>query len=293
VKLARRMTLPAIATTLLLTTLPGVVVAAGPTVECGQISAYTAPDPIAPADGSLTIGFLPPWTIAADATLGPAAQTNLPSIVNSAPSCLTIVVDAGGVITALDFASSGVVSGSVEFDSGFGGYVFADRLLVPTFITDAYPGLEGIFATSAAAGTSATATFAVDTETGLFTGLSAAAAFCGAGDLAGNGDGLVGAATIPATLLDAADTSALAGADLAHTCATVSTEGTIDLANEGQLTLASVVTITVTPTAPDTSSAADAPRPASPSTVGLVGLLVVGVLVLAATRRRSAGDAAR
>jgi hypothetical protein len=295
VTLRRISTVPVLAVILVLASAPASAFAASTSVECGQISAYTAPDPIAPADGSLTIGFLPAWTIAADATLSPAVQTNLPSIVNSAPSCVALDLDAGGVVTGLDFASTGSISGGVVFNSGFGGYVFADRLLVPTFVTDAYPGLEGVFATSADAGTNASATFVVDTESGQFSGLSAAAAFCGPGDLAGNGDGLVGAATIPASLLDAGDAETLDGANLRHTCATISAEGTIDFANQGQLTLTSVVTITVVPDPPSTSTAgpgATGPDNRSPSE--LVGLLGLALLLLASTRvgagRRTARD---
>jgi hypothetical protein len=288
----RLASIPVLVATLLLVSLPATVAAASSTVECGQISAYTAPDPIAPADGSLTIGFLPVWTIAADATVSAAVQSNLASIVNSAPSCLAMDLDSGGVVTALDFASTGTINGPVVFNSGFGGYVFADRLLIPTFITDAYPGLAGIFGTSAAAGTDASATFTVDQATGVFTGLAAEAAFCGPGDLAGNGDGLVGAATIPASLLDATDTGALGGANLGQACATVSIDGTIDLANQGQLTLTSDVEISVAPDPPNTSTAGPegiGSGPASP--VGLLGLLALSLLILAATHRRVRRDA--
>jgi hypothetical protein len=291
VKSNRLAAILALGAILILASAPASVLAASSSVECGQISAYTAPDPVAPADGSLSIGFLPAWTIAADATLSPAVQANLASIVNSAPSCLTMDLDVGGVVTALDFASTGDISGAVVFDSGLSGYVFADRLLVPTFITDAYPGLAGVFVTSADAGTNASAKFLVDTSSGLFTGLSAAADFCGPGDLAGNGDGLVGAATIPAVLLDADDTDALAGADLRQACATVSVEGTIDFANEGQLTLTSAVTIAVAPPPPATSTINPAAsRSEAPSPVGLAGLLALAVLLLASRSVRAARE---
>lgn len=53
---------------------------------------------------------------------------------------------------------------SGRLHTGFGGYVFDNRVLIPTFITDQYPGLEAVFATSEAAGTNPTATFTVDTH---------------------------------------------------------------------------------------------------------------------------------
>ena len=271
--------LPALLAALALLSIPAGVAAASSAVECGQLSGYTAPDPLAPSDGSLTIGLLPAWTIAADATLSGAVEANLASIVNSGPSCLAMDLDAGGIITALDFAAQGTISGLVVVNSGFDGYVFADRLLLPTFITDAYPGLAGVFVTSAAAGSIASATFFVDTESGQFTGFSADAAFCGAGDLADNGDGLVGAATIPVDLLDADDTAALAGAGLAQACATVHSEGTIDNENDGELSITSDVTITLAPKQPDTSTVGSgAARQDSGSSTPLLALLVAGLL---------------
>lgn len=259
-------TISAFGAVLLLLSFPAHLAASSSVVECGQITGFTAPDPVAPDDGALTIGFLPPWVIAPDATLSASVVANLLSIVNTGPSCLAMDLDDGEVITALDFASQGDVAGEVVFDSGFGGYVFADRLLVPTFITDAYPGLAGTFVTSAAAGTEASATFFVDTTTGQFTGVDVMAGFCGPADLAGNGDGTIGVATIPAVLLDAADTAALAAADSGQACASVRSQGTI--ANEnGELSITTDVTITldahVTASAP---SSVELPTPPATST---------------------------
>jgi hypothetical protein len=218
--------------------------AASSLVDCGQIVAYTAPDPAGPTPGSLTIGMLPAWTIAADATLSPAIVASLPGLAGSGPSCFAMDLDDSATITSLDFADHGEVVGAVVFDSGFGGYIFANRLLVPTFITDTYPGLAAIFVTSEAAGTNAAVTFTVDTASGQLTAVDARAGFCGAGDLANNGDGLIGAAVIPASVLDAADRKALTGANLRDTCAVVRTRGTINIAT-GELSLTTTVTITV------------------------------------------------
>jgi hypothetical protein len=201
--------------------------AASSIVECGQVVAYTGPDPGTPADGSLTLGNLTPWVIDADAVVSAAIAATLPSFAGSGPSCVALDLDDGGVVTSIDFASEGTVTGPVVFDSGMSMYVFHDRIIIPTFVTDAYPGLAAVFATSAAAGTDATATFTVDVTSGQFTGVTADAAFCGPGDLAGNGDGLVGDAVIPAAVLDAKDRAALADADLEEACAVVHVEGTI------------------------------------------------------------------
>ena len=282
----RLVTTPVLAAALLLAAIPATVAAASSTVECGQVSAYTAPDPITPAEGSLTMGVLPAWTIAADATLSPAAEVSLPSAGNGGPTCLAMELDDAGVVTAIDFVAQGDISGAVVPNSGIGGYVFADRLLIPTEVVETYPGLAGLFTTSAAAGTNLAMTFFVDVANGQFSGFSGHAAFCGAGDLAGNGDGLVGLAAIPVALLDADDTAALGDADLAQVCATVDSDGTIDYENQGQLTVMSDVAISLVPQAPDTSTVGATPGSGPVSSPAMLGLLVAGLLVLALTRRR-------
>src|SRR3954463_1171028 len=74
--------------------------ASGATVECGQLSAYTAPDPVAPASGSITIGLLPAWEIVASATVSSAAATALPTVVNSGPTCISMELDGDGKVTS-------------------------------------------------------------------------------------------------------------------------------------------------------------------------------------------------
>jgi hypothetical protein len=216
--------------------------------------AYTAPDPIAPADGSLTIGLLPTWAIDSGATLSPAIQANLASVAGSGPSCLALETDGSDVITGLDFAATGTVTGQVVYEASIPGEVFAERLLVPTFITDAYPGLAAVFVTSEAAGTEVTATFQVDTSTGQLTGVTAHAGFCGPADLAANGDGLVGAATIPAAVLDPTATAKLTKANGNSACAAVDIDATI--ADGGSLDLETnvVITLAAVATPPDTAA---------------------------------------
>jgi hypothetical protein len=273
---------------------PRAVVAASSAVECGQVTAYSAPDASGPTEGSLTIGALSPWVIAADATLSAPVATNLPSLVGTSPVCLATDRDGGGVITGLDFAPQGDITGPVAFDAGNSGYDFASRLLVPTFITDTYPGLAAVFTTSADAGTDVTVTFFIDVSSGRLTNIDARAAFCGRGDLAPNGDGIVGEATIPASVLDSTDVERLASAELRHTCAAVRTQGTLD-ANTGALTLTTDVTITVEPAAkpravtvtpPPTSTIEQGGTVSSLSGLPLASLWLTGVILALFSRRR-------
>jgi hypothetical protein len=257
---------------------PPAVVAGVPTsiIECGQIVAYTAPDPVTPADGSLTIGLLTPWTINADALIGANAASVLQSFAGSGPSCIALELDGSDRVTALEIAPSGSVHGDVVFDSGSGWYLFDDRLLVPTFITDANPGLAAVFATSEAEGTPVSATFNVDVTTGGFTGVSASASFCGPADLDGDGNGLVGDAVIPAAVLDADSTDDLDRADGHQRCADIETEGTVGQ----ELELTTSVDIYSRAPAPDPpDTAADAREPVDPAVAAgspqdLIGLLI-------------------
>ena len=263
--------------------------AATTAVECGQLMAYTAPDPVAPADGSLTIGLLSPWTIAADATLSPEIQANLASVAGTGPSCLLVDRDAGGVITGLDFSSSGSITGAVVYQASLPGEVLADRLLIPTFITDAYPGLAAVFVTSEQAGTNATASLSVDPESGRIIAVEATAHFCGAVDLAGNGDGLIGAATVPASVLDAADTKRLATANGGHGCAAVDTTGTIDGSGNLSLTTEVTISLAVEASPPNTTASADRAGPAAVDPrVGLVALAAILAFALGLRPRRRA-----
>src|SRR5438552_12433451 len=80
---------------------PASVAASSAIVECGQVVAYTAPDPGTPTDGSLTLGQLDPWVIAATATVSASAAAVLPAFAGGGPSCLSMDLDDSGVITAL------------------------------------------------------------------------------------------------------------------------------------------------------------------------------------------------
>ena len=187
-------------------------VSAAPIVECGQLSAYTAPDPTGPTAGNLQIGLLPAWEVLATATVSSGAAVTLPSIVNTGPTCLALDFDTDDKITAIDFAPEGEITGNVDYDSGSGFYVFADRLIVPNFITDAYPGLAALFVTSYQAGTVLAVKFTVDTSTGAFVGFDGQADFCGTASLTAGGDAQIGDAVIPSSVLDPDDIADVLGA---------------------------------------------------------------------------------
>jgi hypothetical protein len=298
----RRVIAPALAGCLLAGFAAFPVAAASSTVECGQLAGYAAPDAVAPTDGSISLGLTPDtWVIAATATVSAAAAAQLPTIVNSAPTCVALDLDDGGIVTSLDFAANGQIVGSVTVDGGSGWYIVAGRLFIPTDVTDAYPGLAAIVATSADAGTTLTLGFTIDTATGALTGFNGQAAFCGQGDVDGDGNGLVGDATIPASVLDAADRAALAGAGDREACADVESSGTID-PQSGIANLQTDVTITVAgagatarPTVPPTSTRAAAPvAPSSDSPLALLVATAMGAGgAFVATRRRAVASPPR
>ena len=271
------------------------VAASSSTVECGQLSAYTAPDPSGPTDGSLQIGQLDPWDLSATATISADAASALPTIVGSAPTCLALDFDGGGKVTGIGLAAHGTISGHVVLDSGSGFYVFGDRLIIPPFVTDAYPGLKALIVTSYQAGTALTIAFSVDATNGAFIGFDGHAKFCGIATVTKSGDGQVGAAVIPAAVLDAGDIAALRGAGQRMSCAFVHSVGTIARGSGGTISIVTDVAITVAaprstpdpnPTGPP-SDVADA-GPSTPG--GLTPIMpvlatVVLVTILATTRR--------
>lgn len=272
----------------------GAVQAASSTVECGQLTGYTAPDPLGPTDGSLQLGLLTPWTVLADATVSANAAAALPTSVNNGPTCLALDLDDSGNVTSIDFSTTGTITGHVDFDSGSGFYLFANRLIVPNFITDANPGLAALFVTSYQAGTSLTVHFTVDGTTGGFTGFDGTAAFCGKGSVTSGGDGKVGKAVIPASVLDSKDIAKLKGAGNRQTCAAVHAVGTID-PQDGSIDITTDVIITVaaagaTITPPPTFTAPEATATASGSPALIwLGLVFIGsaVVLTLRTRRRS------
>jgi hypothetical protein len=265
-----------------------VVAAGGSTlVECGQVSAYAAPDPVAPTPGSLTIGMLAPWAIDPSAALSQPVIDHIGTNGGS-PTCVELTLDGGGTITALDFAAHGRIHGSVVYDIASTFYGFADRLVIPADVVDGAPVLGALFSTSADAGTPLRIDFTVDPALGMFIGFDGHAAFCGQGGLDGDGNGSVGEATIPAAVLDAADRAALQGAGTRKTCATVHGVGTVgengslDASADVRISVASARHPQVVPTLPPTSTVG-APMAGGTSGSGAVpGILVAACVALAA-----------
>jgi hypothetical protein len=284
----------------------GAAAATGPTVECGQLTGYTAPDPVAPAAGSLQIGVLTAWEVVPTATVSSAAAARLPSIVNSGPTCVSIEFNLDGKVTSIDFAPQGQVTGHVTFDAGTAMYLFANRLIVPTFVTDAYPGLAALFVASYEAGTSVSLTFSVDVTSGAFIGFDGEAHFCGVASVTKDGDGKIGEAVIPKAVLDAGEVASILGSGGRNTCAAVHAVGTFVAAEGGggSLSIDTVVTITVAapavtpgpthrpvpiPTLPPTATGD--PTPASTDAIPAFPVLVMAIVVLMCLMtRRGAAD---
>lgn len=262
-----------------------VVAAASSSVECGQLTGYTAPDSSGPTDGSLKIGNLAAWDVLATAAITAEATSALPTIVNSGPTCLALDFDDGGKVTSIGFVAHGTISGYVNLDLGSGFYVFDDRLVIPPFITDAYPGLAALIVTSDQAATVLSITFSTDTTTGAFTGFDGHANFCGTGTITAGGDGQVGDAVIPAAVLDATDTAALRGAGPRQTCAAVHAVGTIAPDSNGDISIVTDIVITVAPTAPNpTGPPSDSAAGGSTTPGGSLPIaLILGVVVLVAS----------
>ena len=231
----------AAAAVLLLTIGIGQSAASAPDVECGQLAAWTAPDPAGPTDGSLTLGLSSTWDVLATATISPAAAAGLPNGVNSGPTCLALGLDGTGKVTSIDFASQGTLTGTVVYDSGSGYFTFASRLIIPKTITDGYPALGALFDSSYQAGSTLAVTFFIDTTNGGFTGFDGHAAFCGKAGISAQNVGKVGKATIPAGALGSAARKALHKLSGEAVCAKIHTTGTIDPQSGNIATTAAVV----------------------------------------------------
>ena len=213
--------LPALATTSM---------AATDGVACGMVSAYTAPDPAGPTDGMITIGLDQVETIAATATLSANLAANLPAILNSSPTCLAISTDSGGVITALDFAPTGTVCGTLELDPSGDFYVVARAFIIPVTLVDSEVAFSALFGVSFASGGEACVTFTVDTTTGAITAFSGTTSVCGAPVAHPDGSLDIGPATIPTGVVSPNGMSAEAVAEAAHrdVCADIRSAGTVD-----------------------------------------------------------------
>jgi len=235
------------------------------TLECGLFRDYTAPEPATSTPGSITFGVSgTPEVIAADATLIPPADTALPSLQGGAPTALTVVRN-GGVITSLSFAASCTITGTPVlvpdlFGPGQDGYVIADRLFTPAELLATNDGLAALIGTAADTGGTFSVTFDIDLSTGVPLGFTAQTTLVGLVIMLDGGDVQVGAATLPASVVDdearaELETAAELGVE---TTVVVDGVGTIDQATGGPLV---AITLTVTFTAPAPSTPAPSPVP--------------------------------
>ncbi|MEP6681277.1 MAG: hypothetical protein ABJB65_07340, partial [Chloroflexota bacterium] len=251
-------------------------------VECGLFRNYLAPDPIAVTPGSITFGLSgTPEAIAADATLVPPADTALPSLQGGVPTCLTVTRDTG-VITAMAFAPSGMVSGPVLlvpdlFGPGQSAYVIADRVFSPVDAVTANPGLAALIKTAADSGSDLSITFQIDLTSGLPTGFDASTTLSGAVVLLPGGDIQIGAATLPSAVIGASARQQLEQAAALGVPATVAVSGVgvLDQGGAGgvtvdiRLAVSFVVPILATPTPTPTAAPTARPPAALPNTAAV------------------------
>jgi hypothetical protein len=246
----------------------GHALAADTTTECGAFRDYVAPDAGTSTAGSITFGVSGvPETIASTATLVPPADTSLAGLQGGTPTCLDVTRD-GGQITSLAFAAGGPVSGGVTlmtnlFGSGFDAYVIADRVFVPVDQVAATDWELALIKGAADAGAPLTITFTIDVASGIPTGFTGSLELSGL-VTPGTGDDLkVGAATLPASVVDTASRALLTDAASRGVIATVQVGavGTISPGNDGPVVQ---VTLGVTEELPDTAVAEPNRLPISP-----------------------------
>jgi hypothetical protein len=235
------------------------------TVECGLFRDYTAPEPATNTPGSITFGVSgTPELIAADATLVPPADTSLPSLQGGAPTALT-VIRSGGVITSLSFAPACTISGTpILVPELFGpsqdAYVIADRLFVPVEQVASNDGLAALIGTAADTSGTFSVTFDIDLSTGIPSGFTAQTTLVGIVIMLDGGDVQVGAATLPASVVDEEARAELqTAAELGvQTTVVVDGIGTIDQASGGPL-IAISLTVAFVPPAPSTPAPSPVP----------------------------------
>lgn len=247
----------------------GLAVAAE-TVECGIIREYTAPDAGTSTAGSIAFGLTGPLeTIAADATLVGATETNLGVLTGGTPTCV-IATRTGVVITQLEFAASGTVAGTVAFVVDMFGpgqdvYVVDDRLIVPADLLATTSGLAALIKVPADSGTTTSLTFQIDTASGFPTGLDGTATISGPVVMLGNGDVTVGPSTLTTDLIDPASRTALqAASDLgADATVTIHGIGTIDITNDDGVVVAIELSVSLPAPSPS-ATPTPMPTPAAP-----------------------------
>lgn len=228
------------------------------TLECGLFRDYVAPDPGTSTVGSTSFGISGPTeVIAADATLVPPADTALPSLQGGAPTALTVVRN-GGVITSLAFAPSCTITGTPVlvpdlFGPGQDGYVIADRLFTPADLLATNDGLAALIGTAADTGATFTVTFDIDLSTGVPSGFTAQTTLVGVVVMLDGGDVQVGAATLPASVVDDQARAELERAAALGVETTVVVDGVGTIDQTGSPLVAITLTVTFALPAPTPS----------------------------------------
>lgn len=277
----------------------GRVAAADTNLECGAFRDYVAPDPGTATSGSITFGLsAAPEAIAATATLVPPADTNLAGLQGGAPTCLSVTRD-GGLITSIEFAPSGPISGPVTlvpdlFGSGFDAYVIADRLFVPTDQVAATDWELAIIKAPADAGVPLTITFDIDLTTGVPSAFTAALALTGLVTPGAGDDLMIGSATLPASTIDPVSRALLLAAASQEVLATVAVNAIATISPQGEPSV--TITLAVAEDLPGTDDLPDTAMPEPPGssplpTLALLMLAVAGVAHRASSpARESARD---
>lgn len=242
------------------------------TVEAGVYLDYVAPDATAPTDGAIRFGFSGLLeTITADAELVPPADTNLPWFVGGTPTCLSVTRE-GGSITRLEFVSGCTVSGTVvRVDDVYGpdadAYLIGDRLAAPVTMVEGDPAYATLIGVPAAAGTTLAVTFQVDTTVGAPTSFTGVTSVTGPVTDLGNGDFMVGDATLPSAEIDDASRASLTSVAGLGVDVTVDITGDGIIQVEGEPTLEVSLSVsfpapTAAPTATSTAAPTANPTPA-------------------------------
>ncbi len=249
----------------------GVTVGGGETttIEAGTYFDYVAPDPVAPAAGSIRFGFDGSIeAIAADAELVPPADTNLSSLGNGAPTCLEVTRVADAIVR-IAFVEQCTVTGTVElvpdiFGPGADAYVIGGRLAAPAELVDGDPAFGTLIGIPAQTGAILSVTFFVDITTGIPDGFFGETEAAGPVTMLPGGDVMVGAATIPAAVIDDASRASLQeAADLGvDATVAIAADGTIAQTGDPVLEVQLSVSFSV-PTPVPTSAPTTAPTPAA------------------------------
>ncbi len=243
--------------------------ASSPETECGVVREYIPPDAASSTEGAIAFGLRGPIeAIAPDATLVGAVATNLPWLVGGTPTCLTVIRESG-LVTSLQFAPSGTISGPVTFMAdilgpGQSAYIVGDRLLVPVDILAGAPGLAAMIIAPAEAGSELSLTFQFNVATGGPTGFVGTTTLSGIVTIEENLDVRIGGATLSASLVDDGARATFAEVDALGVSATVRIDGTGSIDDDsGAVTVSLMFNVDFVPpsSSPQPSAAAQTQPP--------------------------------